>query len=275
MAFKWSIPSLMVARYKAKEYDADAQAFFDAAGITDGTQKTAVNNLVIAFKASGVWDLCIAIWPMVGGSEAAHAVNLKNPGTFDLTFLADGAGAWTHSSNGADPSTFGAYAKTGIIPSTDLLLNDVHLSYYSRTDEIGVGLDWDFGASNGSTQELGMIIRRGGDTYFSIIYTESGSIITGTQSNSAGWFLNTRTTSTAHNFYKNASSFASNTSADVGTRPSVELYMEAINNNGVTAGYSNKECAFASAGSGISGAIATDMYNDIQDYQTALGRQIT
>lgn len=274
MAFKWSIPSLMVARYKAKEYDSDAQAFFDAAGITDNTQKDAVNNLVIAAKANGWWSLCIAIWPMVGGNATAHAVNLKNPGTFDLTFLADGAGAWTHSSTGADPSTFGAYAKTGIIPSTDLGLNDVHLSYYSRTDEVG---DWDFGVSGGSSAiELGMIIRRTSapDAYFSIIYTEGGSVLTGTQSNSAGWFLNTRTSSTAHNFYKNASSFASSTSSDVGTRPAIELYMEAVNNNGVTAGYSNKECAFASAGSGISGAVATDMYNDIQDFQTALSRQI-
>ena len=82
--------------YAAGGYDADAQAFFTAAGISDSGQKSAVNTLVLALKSDGIWSRCSAIYPFVGGSSSSHAVNLKTPGTYDLTFY----GGITHSSTG-------------------------------------------------------------------------------------------------------------------------------------------------------------------------------
>ena len=43
-------------RVVANTFDSDAQAFITAAGITDATQKTAINTLVTSFKSYG-WSL--------------------------------------------------------------------------------------------------------------------------------------------------------------------------------------------------------------------------
>lgn len=75
--------------------DSDAQAFITAAGLTDLTQINAVCQLVKdlkAYPAAGTkyWDREILIYPIVGGTDASHKVNLKSPGTFDLLYGSDG-----------------------------------------------------------------------------------------------------------------------------------------------------------------------------------------
>ena len=51
-------------------YDTDAQAFFDAAGITDVTQKQAVNDFVVAYKANGFWTDSKAIYRFSDSSSS-------------------------------------------------------------------------------------------------------------------------------------------------------------------------------------------------------------
>ena len=49
-------------------YDSDAQAFFTASGITDLTQKNAVNQLVLDLKSNSLWTKIKALYPIVGGN---------------------------------------------------------------------------------------------------------------------------------------------------------------------------------------------------------------
>jgi hypothetical protein len=209
---------------------------------------------------------------MVGGTASTCKYNLKDPQDTDAAFRLSFANSPTFSANGVDWNGSNQYADTHIVPSTHLLLNDVHSSYYSREDSNG---DFDLGCfDTNSQQEFAMIIKRSGGTYYSIIYEESTSLITGTLSDGSGFFMNSRTSSTSHNFYRNGSSFASNTGANGGTRPAFSVFLGAENFNGSATGYSNKQCAFASFGTGISGALASTMYSDIQTFQTALGRNV-
>src|SRR6476660_9875225 len=71
-------------------YDADALKFFDSAGITDLTQKSAINNFVKKLKDSSLWTKFVAIYPMTGGTAASTMLNLKDPrnsdGAYRLTF---------------------------------------------------------------------------------------------------------------------------------------------------------------------------------------------
>ena len=97
-------------------YDANAQAFFTAAGITDTTQKTAVNTLVTDLKAANIWTKMKAIYPMVGGTAAQHRFNLKSPGTTNADFYLDFIGGGTHSATGYLPNGTTAYADTFLIP---------------------------------------------------------------------------------------------------------------------------------------------------------------
>ena len=93
-------------------YDADAQTFFTAASITDTTQKSAVNQLVLDLKSANIWTKMKAIYPIVGGSASSHAVNLKTPGTYNLTY----ATGMTHSSTGMTGNGTSGYANTSITP---------------------------------------------------------------------------------------------------------------------------------------------------------------
>ena len=65
--------------HSASGFDADAQAFITAASITDPTQQSAINTLVVNLKSYGIWNQMFAIYPFVGGTAASHKWNLKNP----------------------------------------------------------------------------------------------------------------------------------------------------------------------------------------------------
>lgn len=268
----------MVARWAAAAvYDADAQALFDAAEITSTTVKNAVNTLILDFKASGFWTTCGAIYGMAGDNvqqtyASQYKFNWKNPLDTDAAFRLSFTNTPTCDANGIDFNGLNQYADTHIVPSTDLSLNDVHSSYYSRSNLDG---NFDIGVIGvNSLQEFAMIIKRPGGTYYSIVYDESGSLITGTLSDGSGYFMNSRISSTSHEFYRNGSSFASNTSANAGTRPAFSIFLAAENNSGSPGGYSTKQCAFASFGTGVSSSLAASTYTSIQTYQTALSRNV-
>jgi len=106
--------------------DPDAQAFITAASITDLTQQSAINQLVVDLKGYNIWTKFKAIYPIVGGVASSHSVNLKTPGTYNLTF----ASGWTHSSTGMTP--LNAYADTAF--NVNAYRNNNHISYYSRTN---------------------------------------------------------------------------------------------------------------------------------------------
>jgi hypothetical protein len=80
--------------------DPDAQAFITAAAITDPTQQTAINTLVVDLKGYGIWTKSKALYPFVGGTASQHKFNLKDPRDLDAAFRLVFTGGWTHSSNG-------------------------------------------------------------------------------------------------------------------------------------------------------------------------------
>ena len=114
-------------------YDADAQAFFTAAGLTNTTQKDAVNAMVLSLKSNSLWTKMLSIYPMVGGTADTHKFNLKNPANTDAAYRLSFNGSWSHTSNGAITNGGNTWADTFIQPSNSLLgQNDICLSYYVR-----------------------------------------------------------------------------------------------------------------------------------------------
>jgi len=59
----------------APAFDPDAQAFITAASITDPTQQSAINQLVVDLKGYNIWTKFKAIYPIVGGSASSHKWN--------------------------------------------------------------------------------------------------------------------------------------------------------------------------------------------------------
>jgi hypothetical protein len=92
--------------------DPDAQAFLDAAIITDITQANAVNSLVIGLKADGLWTNMQVIYPFVGGTASSHKYNLKDPRDLDAAYRLSFSGGWTHNANGITGNGVNTYADT-------------------------------------------------------------------------------------------------------------------------------------------------------------------
>lgn len=84
--------------------------FCTAAVISAGTIKTALENLYAGLVTDDLWDDCISIYPVVGGTSATHALNLKNPYYFPCGFSGT---APTHSSTGEQMN--GGYINTGAV----------------------------------------------------------------------------------------------------------------------------------------------------------------
>jgi hypothetical protein len=247
----------------APAYDADATAFFTAASITDTTQKNAVNTLVLNLKSANIWTKMKALYPVVGGSSSSHAVNLKQPGTFNLSF----ATGWTHSSTGMTPNG-GTFADTGLIPSSFLQTNSTHISFYSRTNndtgfDIGVN-------SNSASGRLYMYNKLSSSFGGRNNNTTSGEKSI-SNTNGLGCYINNRIDSSNIKLVKN------------GTTTTLALTASGLDNYQITIGavynvstyyYGTKECAFASIGDGLTDAEALSFYNAVQTYQTTLGRQV-
>lgn len=80
--------------------DVSATSFINASGLTDVTQKSAVNTLVKDLKRFGLWDKIKAFYPFVGGSATSHKFNLKDPRNTNDAYRLEFSGGWTHSSTG-------------------------------------------------------------------------------------------------------------------------------------------------------------------------------
>lgn len=268
----------------AQGTDADAQAFIDAASITDSTQISAVNQLVLDLKSYEVWDKMKAIYPIVGGSAGSHAVNLKTPGTYNLTFST----GWTHASTGMTPNGTSAYSNTNFIASGNITLYNSHQSYYSRTSgnpaatQIFMGNLSNTGVANLkaawwlgylSTGEV-RAVQNSQNT--ATDYANA----TGETSRAAFWMNNrTSSTSTTLKIWKNGISLANATTTPGGEALNTSsTYLGARRTTTVSSPqaefFTNAECAFASIGDGLTDTEASNFYTAVQAYQTTLSRNV-
>lgn len=252
--------------------DADAQKFIDSAGITDPTQQSALCTLVKELKDSSLWSSFKAIWPMIGGTASSHKWNLKDPQNTDAAYRLTFNGTWTHSSTGADPNGSNAYANTYLTPSTHLTNNSVALGYYSRESVTGVqelmasfisaASNIQFFVNNSSTGDIAI------DAYAS-----PGSRAIGNATNTTGFIVGSRTSSTSLHIYKNATSYNSISTVS-GSQPTIQFFLAAANSSGSPVLYTSAECAFAFIADGFTGDQVRALNTIVEKYQDALGRGV-
>jgi hypothetical protein len=241
--------------------DPDAQAFITAAAITDPTQQGAINTLVVDLKGYSIWTKFKAIYPIVGGIASAHAVNLKTPGTYNLTF----ATGWTHSANGMTP--LNTYADTSLIPNSVLSANSEHCSVYLRTNINAAQCD--IGTANNTTQSN--IFPNLSGTFYPRIQALNGGVAVNL--NTAAFFIANRVASNEVQGWRNTTKYTiSNNSTGLSTFP---YWLAELNNNGSSGNVtSTRQQAFATIGDGLTDTDVTNLYTAIQAYQTALSRNV-
>ena len=257
--------------------DTDAQAFLNAAVITDTTQASAINTLVTDLKTANIWTKMKALYPFVGGTATTHKYNLKDPRDLDAAFRLQFNGGWTHSSTGALPNGTTGYANTYFNPSTNLSIDNTHMSYYSRTNNARDS--YDMGLTTTTTSPLrsmhAALKWSDSSTCWSMGFqnpTTSSSEVCVTLSSTRANFLFNKTSSTSTSLFANNTKYT----ASVTNRslPSGNFYLGARNLNGGVETFTNRESAFASIGDGLTDAEAAAFYTAVQAYQTTLGRQV-
>lgn len=248
--------------------DADAQAFITAASITNPTQQSAINQLVVDLKGYSIWTKFQALYPMVGGSSTTCKYNLKDPRDLDAAYRLIFNGGWTFSSTGAKPNGTNGYANTKYIPNSNGTQNSAAISYYSRTNINENGVE--IGSFSGAGSYLA-IKYSGTNTLYRI--NTIGTDLPYSDANSQGFYLANRTASNVINGWKNNSKVVTGTLASDNSN-NQPLYLSAWNQNGGANLYSTKECAFASIGSGLTDTEAANFYTAVQNFQVALSRNI-
>jgi hypothetical protein len=212
-----------------------------------------------------------AIYPFVGGTAASHKWNLKDPRDLDAAFrLTFGGTGWVHSSTGAKPN--GAdYANTNFNVLGYKDNNHISLYITSNIDEISV----DMGVFS-SSLSTGFDIesRLSNNSYF--LNFLLGSYITVSNTDSRGFYINSRTLSNLYKIYKNNILKATNTTVNYADFTGNITIGGRLNvTTGVVQAYSSKNYAFATIGDGLTDTDASNLYTAVQTYQTSLNRQIT
>lgn len=247
-------------------YDSDAQAFFTAAGITDNTQKTAVDALVTALKGYSIWTKMQALYPFVGGTSTTHKYNLKDPQDTDGAFRIVWGGTVTHNANGITGNGSDAYGDTKYNHSTNGTLDSEHVSVYSRTTGGDDGRDIGAVVATGTILTCRDSVNR--------IWSFSQNASTGTTANSdgSGMFILSRTGSGSYYLQRNATeATVSNASS---AKANANYYILARNNSGSAANFSPRNLAFASIGTGLDTTEMDNLNTAVQAFQTTLGRNV-
>jgi len=260
--------------------DVDAAAFISAAAITDETQIAAIETLVANWKAAGMWNRTVAIYPFVGGTAESHKWNLKDPRDLDVANRLSFSGTITHLANGVDPDGTTGLANTFIDLNEQVPQYSFSCGYYSRDNtQPGSGDYLLFGQNN---------------MWFDLFSGTSLQVALSKQLENSSPAYTTATGMSAWNgllgfsqngpsslsVYRNKTQITNNTNAQFGywsdSEPAANRHLRLFGtaNGPVWAGKTDKECAFFF----VSYAVDQVTWNSISDivtaFQTALGRNV-
>ena len=267
-------PGLIQSYTETISGDPDANAFIAAAGLTDATQKNAINQLVVDLKVYGIWTKMKAIYPFVGGTADTHKWNLKDARDADSAFRLSFSGGWTHASTGAKPNGTTGYANTFITPSTHSSQNSSHLSFYSRTNSTGDGMNIGQIQTSPVLRGFHMAISFGliSNQMRTRLNSENAST-SYTPTDTRGLFSISRINSSEYKGFRNASNVFTFTEAS-NTPGNIQMIIGAINTTGGVTDYSTHECAFATIGDGLTDTEVSDLYTAVNAFQTTLSRNV-
>jgi len=253
--------------------DPQAQAFFDATQISDPIQKNAVNQLILDLKAAGLWTKMKAVYPFVGGTEATHKYNLKDPRDLDVAFRLTFPNGATHSLYGVDWNG-SQYAQT-YLSTNSLTENNTHLSYYSRENVNEPG--YEIGAIyTGAIAVIATRIALYNGIFYPGIFDNSSS--TYALPDTKGFFVSNRNNNSTVEGYKEGTlvytqNFEVLTRNVAGGAGNTFLIGASTYDNSVTA-YSTKQCAFASIGDGLTSTDVSSFNQIVLNFQCSLSRSV-
>ena len=262
--------------------DPDALSFISRASLSNTAQKAAVVILVNSLKAGGVWTNLHAVYPFVGGTSNANAVNLVST-NYTITW----SGGLTHDANGVTGNGTNGYGNTGYAPSTGgQTTNSAHYFVYQRlanpaptnaTYTCFLGAE---GPTTYSENYLGTYRDGSAVLWQGMVGPNSGLLgipSKGYYYNPGNYMMN-RTNSASVFWIQDCqpadcfiyySGGSDKVCTDLAIRP---IFLLALSNNGSPADYSGGNLAFASMGMGLPPNVITNYLNAVTAFESALGR---
>jgi hypothetical protein len=249
-------------------FDPNAQAFIDAAAITDPTQQSAINSLVIGLKADGLWTSMYAIYPFVGGTASTHKWNLKDPRDLNAAYRLVFNGGWVHSSTGVTPNGINGYADTYFDGNVGAIGN------YHRVTPFAMGTKvdfWEGGDYPVYNQPFIQLIGNGGTIQNSQNFENtmnpagSGPFSHVTYDTQQRLYVNGNLVNSAA-FYDGPPSAPSGYPVWVGGRNDNSRYGSPYFGLGTS--------SFSFISNTLNSTESTNLYNRVQAFQTALNRQV-
>ena len=260
------IGSTLVWSYSS--FDPDAQLFITNAAITDTTQQTAVNNLVVALKGYGIWSKMKAIYPFIGGTASQHKFNLKNPLDTDAAFRLVFNGGITHSSTGVKGNGTNGYYQTFLNPAATFSPASGGSMFIYNRNNTTIGND--IGClQSGVNYRMAITVRLGNSGYIGALST---NFSTHSVLDSRGFYGATREPN-APNFYSilNTNSFST---TDAYQEPNVPVVGLAYSVDGSISTYCDREQSMACVADGLTPAEAQNFRLANLTFQTTLGRNV-
>ena len=263
--------------------DSDAQAFVTAAGITNCTQKQAIDTLVIGLKADSLWTSLRAVYPFVGGTATTHKFNLKNPADTDVAFRMTFTGGVTHNANGVTFNGTTGYSDTkfaieDFASNTNLSYGFYNRSVYNLSYSGGTG---DMGVYGlGAQAAIYGYLHRFYPAGFGQDWNTNIPKLNPSEGQNYGFIAGTIRSGSEAEVYRNGISALTQTTFINNNLPSngSSWFLGCVNDNAgaPSAGdFTNYNYAFAYLGDALSDAQMTNLYNRVQTFQTALGRQVS
>lgn len=242
-------------------------SFLTASAISDATIRGGLNTFDIGLIANSLDTKMKAVYPFVGGTASTHRWNFMDARDLDAAFRLAFSGTITHSSNGILGNGTNGFANTFLNTSTAVNRDSNAISFYSRTSSTAT-VSVEIGNSNGTNIFMHL---RAAVNYLSGTLTIANFTTTTT---AAGFWLGSKVSSTSRKTYYNGALQGTNTTSDITSLMNSPLYLLARNDSGTAAVFSDKQCAFATIGDGLTDTDATNLYNLTQALQTTLGRQV-
>jgi len=247
-------------------YDADAEAYFIAAGISNATEQIAANQLVLDLKGTGsttnntdVWSDSYTIYPLSPTSLTAAEYNLKDP-TQNITWLNNP----THATTGITGNGTNAYGDTNWNPTTEGV--DIYNAGLTYSGEYSQG-DYAMGALQASRY---MALRNVNS--LRMAYIGSGSSSASFANTTRLITTSSRTDKFLNQVYNNGVFQSQNTTSAGSTNaaPNANVFILALSNSGALSAPFAGEIDFAAAHKGLSANQAKDLSDAITTYNTAV-----
>jgi len=157
-------------------------------------------------------------------------------------------------------------------------INNLHLSFYSRTQNTTTGR-WNIGVDsttpNTGFLDLGIFYATVSRKIF-INGAYPTYAVTSNETNTKGLILGVAESSVLRKLHFNGTLLATTTNTSPTTLPSNSIYIGSGRNSstGNAADFSPHECAFSSIGDELTDIQASNFYTAVQRFQTTLGRQV-